>query len=431
MKKVLFIAIALTVGMAGFAQRANQAYKSMTVTCQKPSPVMVKDGAQTPAQQFNRPAHRAFTPQRDTQLEESLIMTTNYDLQTNSALGNRIATWADGTASFVATWDHTGSTAYSERGAGYNYYDGNSFGDEPEVRQEPIRSGWPSIAACGNGEILVSHASGTNVYYRSTKGQGEWNYITNFPDITWPRVVCSGSNDQYVHVVAAKQDPDYNGNYISTIYYARSTDGGQTWSDPIEFPDLSNDSDGDYRCQISADDYVLASNGNNVAILFGNYNTDVFYMISHDNGLTWERQIVAPFPMENTHAYVFADHPEGMYYPVNTSDNSHSIAIDNNGVVHVAFALFRWQASDGNSFTFWPAYGYGIVYWNSEYVNEQGGHEIPLFGSFSGDAYHYDWAEEGGGLGYSLFPDRITELAEADGHQHLHLFGYIDEDGDG
>ena len=430
MKRLLFIALALAVGMTGFAQRANQAYKSMTVTCPKPSPVMVKDGAQAPGRQFNLTEHRAFTPQRDTQVEESQIMTTNYDLQSNSALGNRIATWADGTASFVATWDHSGSTTYPERGTGYNYYDGTSFGDEPTERIESVRSGWPSIAACGNGEILVSHASGTNVYYRPTKGQGEWTYITNFPDVTWPRVICSGPNDQYVHIVAADQVANDNGVYINTIYYARSTDGGQTWSDMVEFPNVDNSESGEYRSQLSADDYVMASNGNDVAVLFGSYNTDVFYMISHDNGLTWERQIVAPFPMEGTHAYVFADYPNGMEYAVNTSDNSHSIAIDDNGVVHVAFALFHWRASDNNNYTYWPAYGYGIVYWNSEYVNEQGGHEIPLFGNFSGDANHYDWAEEGG-LGYSLFPDRITELAEADGHQHLHLFGYVDEDGDG
>ena len=422
MKKVLFVAIAFAFGMTGFAQRANQAYKSMTATCQIPSPVMVKDGAQTPGQQFNLSEHRAYTPQRDTQLEESLIMTTNYDLQSNSALGNRIATWADGTASFVASWDHSGSTAYPERGTGYNYYDGTSFGDEPTERIESMRSGWPSIAACGNGEILVSHASGTNVYYRPTKGQGEWNYITNFPDVTWPRVVCSGPNDQYVHIVAADQVMNDAGIYISTIYYARSTDGGQTWSEMTSFPNMDNSEYGEYRGQLSADDYVMASNGNDVAVLFGSYNTDVFYMISHDNGLTWESQIVAPFPMEGTHAYVFADHPEGMAYPVSTSDNSHSIAIDNNGVVHVAFGLFRWQASDETNYTYWPANGFGIVYWNSEYVNEQGGHEIPLFGNFSGDDYHYDWAEEGG-IGYSLFPDRIAELAEADGNLHLHVFG--------
>ena len=427
MKKIVFIALALAVGMTGFAQRVNQAHKSVTVTCPKPSPVMVKDGAQTPGRQFNMPEQRAFTPQRDTELEESLIMTTNYDLQSNSALGNRIATWADGTASFVASWDHSGSTAYLDRGTGYNYYDGTSFGDEPTERIEPVRSGWPSIAACGNGEILVSHASGTNVYYRPTKGQGEWTMVTNFPDVTWPRVICSGPNDQYVHIVAADQVMNDAGIYISTIYYARSTDGGQTWSEMTSFPNLDNSEYGEYRGQLSADDYVMAANGNDVAVLFGDYRTDVFYMISHDNGLTWERQIVAPFPMEGVHAYVFADYPEGMEYPVNTSDNSHSIAIDNNGVVHVAFGLFRWQASDDNNFTYWPAYGYGIVYWNSEYVNEQGGHEIPLYGNYSGDANHYEWED----MGYSLFPDRITELAETDGHQHLHLFGYIDENGDG
>ena len=430
MKKVIFIAFALAVGMTGFAQRANQAYKSIIETCPKPSPVRVKDGSQTPGFQFNMSGHRAIPTQRDTELDESLIMTTNYDLQSNSALGNRIATWVDGTASFVATWDHSGNTSFPDRGTGYNYYDGSSFGDMLDTRIEPVKSGWPSIAACGDGEILASHASGTNVYYRPTKGQGEWILVQNFPNVTWPRIICSGSNDQYVHLVTVYQE-SVDGVYMNHIYYARSTDSGQTWSDLVEFPNLDNSEYGDYRNQLSSDDYVIAANGNNVAVLFGGYTTEVFYMISYDNGLTWERQVVAPFPVAGVHAIAFSDYPYGMDYPINTSDNSLSIVIDDNGVVHVAFGLFHWQVADSNTYNYWQAYGYGIVYWNSEYVNEHGGHEIPLFGNFSGDANHYDWAEEGGGLGYSLFPDRITELAEADGHQHLHLFGYIDEDGDG
>ena len=93
-------------------------------------------------------------------------------------------------------YGESAESSYPERGTGYNYYDGTRFGDMPTERVESIRSGWPSIAACGNGEILVSHASGINVYYRQTKGQGEWTMVTNFPDVTWPRVICSGPNDQ-------------------------------------------------------------------------------------------------------------------------------------------------------------------------------------------------------------------------------------------
>ena len=436
MKKVLLIALSLVVGMAGFGQRVNPANASFSVTCAKPSPVMVKDGAQTPGRQFSIPERKPITPSRNADrnnwadIEEYWAMITNYDLQSNSALGNRIATWPDGTASFVATWDNSWNTSFPNRGTGYNYYDGESIGEEPWERQEPTRSGWPSITACGNGEILASHSAGTDIYYRPTKGQGEWTLVHNYPDITWPRIICSGDNDQYVHLVAANQE--YVGDvYSNTIYYARSTDGGQTWSDMIEFPGLDNSIDGDYRNHLSADDYVMASNGNNVAVMFSSYTTEVFYMISHDNGLTWERQIVAPFPVEGVHAISFDDYPEGMEYGMSTSDDSHSIAIDANGVVHVAFGLFRWKPNDSNNYSYWPFQGYGIVYWNSEYVNEQGGHEIPLFGNYSGDVIHADWAEENGGLGYTLFADRIRELADADGNQHLHIFGYIDEDGDG
>ena len=115
---------------------------------------------------------------------------------------------------------------------------------------------------------------------------------------------------------------------------------------------------------------------------------------------------------------------------IHTSDNSHSITIDDNGVVHATFALFHWKVADADSYTYWPAYGYGIVYWNSNYTNEQGTHEIPIFGTFSGDAAHTEWMANG--VGYTLIPDRIDELSQAGNNQNnLIVFGYVDENGNG
>ena len=343
---------------------------------------------------------------------ESVVMITNYDLQSNSSLGNRIATWADGSASIVATWDHSGSTSYPDRGTGYNYFDGSGFGEMPVARQEFIRSGWPSVAPCGEGEVFASHATGVNVYYRPVKGQGEWLQLANFSsiDLVWPRIATSGPVGQYIHVVAS--DEEYvNGTYVRHMYYIRSTDRGQTWSDVVEVPFVNNDADGDYRNQLSSDKYVMAANGDNVAILFGGYNTELFYVISHDNGATWEKQIVAPLPVEGLHAIVLEeDYPDGDDEIIYNCDGSHSIAIDDNGTVHVAFALFAWQPAGGSTYTLWKDLNHGIVYWNSGYVNEEGGHEI---------------------LG-SLELGNLNLLADADGHKHLHVTGHeVDEDGDG
>ena len=441
MKKVLFMSLAMAVALTGFAQKnLSNAAKNACSTAKKPSAVRQIDGSAVQGLQFNMAQSMVNATRDDDNFEEYTAMTTNYDLQSNSALGNRIAVWPDGCASFTATWDHSQNTGFPDRGTGYNFYtpDTKGMGDEPEVRQEPVKSGWPSIASCGNGELLASHATGVNLYYRPVKGQGDWQLIYNwgadYGSPTWPRVICSGPDDQYIHLVFAKQISVGDG-YDNHVYYVRSTDRGQTWSEMIDFPGVDNDATGEYRNQLSADDYVMAANGNDVAVMFGGYTTELFYMISHDNGETWERQIIAPYPIMGAdgnpvHAIDFDDYPDGMIDSIQTNDNSFSIAIDNNGVVHAACGLFHWKVADSDSYTYWPVYGFGIMYWNSNYTNPQGGHEIPIFGTFSGDANHPEW--QANGLGYTLMPDRLMELAEADGNEaNLRVLGLIDEDGDG
>lgn len=425
----------MAVAMTGFAQMpvVNDVVKNQTVTVQKPSDLRISDGSAAQGIQFTMPEH--MTQTRDYETFESMV--TNYDLQSNSALGNRIAVWPDNSAAFTATWDPSGSTSFPDRGTGYNFYDPETgIGDLPAVRQEPMKSGWPSIAPCGDGEVLASHATGVNLYYRPTRGEGEWQLIHNWGNDygapTWPRVVVSGPNNKYVHLVMCKQI-SVGDAYDNHVYYVRVVHDGDTWEvgELVDFPGVDNTDDGDYRNQLSADDYVMAANGNNVAVMFGSYTTEVFYMISHDNGETWERQIIAPFPIigdngEPVHAINFDDYPNGMTDSIHTSDNSHSIAIDNNGVVHATFGLFHWQVADADSYTYWPALGYGICYWNSNYTNENGGHEIPIYGTSVVDAAHSEWTANG--AGYTIIPERIEELSMLNGQEsNLHVFGWIDD----
>lgn len=431
----------MAVAMTGFAQRNASDAKNLSMTAKKPAAARQIDGSAMQGIQFTTAQTMVNATREGENFQEFNAMTTNYDLQSNSAIGNRIAVWPDGCASFTATWDHSQNTGFPDRGTGYNFYtpDTKGMGDEPEVRQEPMKSGWPSIAACGEGEILASHATGVNVYYRPTKGEGEWTLLKNwgaeYDSPTWPRVVCSGPDGKFVHVVMCKQITMPDGSLDNHIYYSRSTDQGQTWSELVDFPGIDNSLEGDYRNQLSADDYVMAANGDNVAVMFEGYTTEVFYMISHDNGETWERQIIAPYGIagedgEPVHAINFADYPEGMTDSIVTSDNSHSITIDNNGTVHAAFGLLRWRVSDAEHYTSWPGYSFGIVYWNSEYVNEQGGHEILPYGRWSQDsqfpAYYADR-----GFAYTLINERIDAMAEVDGRNHLNYFGVVDEDMDG
>jgi hypothetical protein len=444
MKKVLFMSLAMAVAMTGFAQRVavSNDVKNASATAQKPAAVRQIDGSAVEGIQFSMPQNMVNANRSLDDFDEYQAMTTNYDLQSNSAIGNRIAVWPDGCASFVATWDHSGLTNFPDRGAGYNFYSPEiGMGEEPEERQEPVKSGWPSIAACGDGELLASHATGVNLYYRPVKGEGDWELIYNwgadYGSPTWPRVVVSGPNNEYVHLVMCKQI-SVGDTYDNHIYYVRLKHQGDTWEIPEElndFPGIDNDADGEYRNQLSADDYVMAANGNNVACMFSSYTTEVFYMISHDNGETWERQIIAPFPIlgadgEPVHAVAFEDYPEGMTDTISTSDCSHSIAIDDNGVVHAAFGLFHWRVTDDSHYTYYPAGYFGIVYWNSNYTTEQATHETPIFGRFSGDAAHTEWMTNG--VGWTLNPDRIEELSQAGNNQNnLTVFGYVDENGNG
>lgn len=422
----------MAIAMTGYAQR-NSELSKISVTREKPSAVRSMGVAEIEGLKFENPS----LPRANSASNlDYPIMMTNYDLQSNSALGNRIATWSDGAASVVATWDFSGETSFPDRGTGYNFFDptatdytqvpptnDGSFGDMPEERQEDVKSGWPSIAACGNGELLVSHASGTNVYHRPTRGEGEWTLVKNFPNCTWPRIVVSGPNDQYANIVMATQN-SASGTNINQIWHARSTDGGMTWTDAEEFPLelLDNRVDGMYQNQIGADDYVMAANGNNVAIMFGSYTYEVFYLISRDNGETWEKQLIAPVP--TGHVVDYNSYPNGMDTCIFTSDNSHSIAIDNNGTVHAAIAMLAWRVADSTHYSSYPAYNYGILYWNSEFTNEQGGHDIPLFGNWSGDAEHPEWGQGENGTYLSLLMERVDAIAAADGYKHLNVFGW-------
>ena len=60
-------------------------------------------------------------------VNETIIGTTRYDIQTNSSVQNRINVFDDGTMG--ATWIMGFTeTAFTDRGAGYNYFNGSTLG---------------------------------------------------------------------------------------------------------------------------------------------------------------------------------------------------------------------------------------------------------------------------------------------------------------
>ena len=432
MKKVFLLSLGLLLGATGFAQNKADLLPKTNAKKQCVNVAVKQDvlGNETSAMNFSpSEALPRATQVRDFgEWLEAATMTTRYDLQSNSSVANRIAAWGDGSAAIVATW--SSDDAYNTRGAGYNYFNGTEFGNEPTERVEPVKSGWPSICAYGNSEYLAAHCNGTHVYKRDVKGQGTWEDLGEATSYTWPRI--AATEDGTLHLIAGKQDA--SNTKLNYIKYYRSTDGGLTWTENEYVANLEEE----YHNGIGADDYVMTTNGNTIAIMFSSMQYDIFYIISHDAGLTWEKNVIAAFPYpdfdddENwaSGTPVISDLTDTIY----SSDNSHSIAIDNEGTVHVAFGLIPWAPSSEQQgyISIWTWMG-GIVYWNSNYVNDMGTNCIPPYGTAAIDANHPEWANNGeNGISSTLNYDRLIALAWGDGDEidinpNFNIFGWQSE----
>ena len=109
--------------------------------------------------------------------DNSIIGTTWYDLQSYTNVMQRIWAYPDGTIG--ATWMSAGQNLVPERGTGYNYFDGNTWGTANLHVGPSNRMGWPSYAPWGpNGEIIaqyryVAGEGPIQFYKRENKGQGD------------------------------------------------------------------------------------------------------------------------------------------------------------------------------------------------------------------------------------------------------------------
>ena len=175
MKRMLLIVIALGL-VAGMMAQISPVIPKVKSDFKVLRPTFKSDGNVIGFQGGNS------TVSNKAVLDDPSTMVTRYDLQTNSANQNRFYWFADGTMGATCTWGAV-ETAFSDRGTGYNYYDGSAWGPQPTARIEgSTRTGWPSYAPLGaTGECVISHASGTAPLYFSTrtvKGEGAWTMTT-------------------------------------------------------------------------------------------------------------------------------------------------------------------------------------------------------------------------------------------------------------
>jgi len=359
MKKSLLLLLVLSLGLTGWTQKRAQFKKELVNKAVKRSRVIHKPEYSV----LEKPVSGSQPFSKD----EDAIGHTQYDLQSNSLLSNRIWQYDDGTIGAVWTRGVESAPNFPDRGAGYNFFDGTSWGPEPTSQIESVRAGWPSYAALGeNGEIVVSHDFATGqliINTRPEKGTGDWNEsFFSGPDdvfVAWNRTTTSGVNHDFIQMLCVtKTDPPYNGQ-AGALFYSRSNDGGQTW-DP---ENITLEGTGiDYYNGITADDYAWAEpRGDEIAFVVINPWIDIFVMKSMDNGDTWEKEIVwqHPYPFFDWDNTITTD-------TIWAPDGSGDIAIGEDGKIHVVFGLTRVAHTEpGTSYTYWP-WTDGIIYWNED-----------------------------------------------------------------
>ena len=305
----------------------------------------------------------------DATLADEVIMTTTYDLQTNSTNQQRMFRYDDGTMAGVAIFSHDNSGSFPERGTGYNYFDGTSWGTQPTTRIEATtRTGWPAYAPLGpNGEIVVAHSSGTLPLYinrRDIRGTGAWTQTelaapVDASGLLWPRMVTSGDDHMSVHVFALTA-PTGNGGVVwndmdGALVYNRSLDGGDTWDGWVLMDGMTSSE----YLGFGGDTYAWAQPvGNTLAFVVGDSFNDEFIMKSTDNGDTWTKTIIWDCPYD----FWAGGDTTGDFY---NSDGSSAAAIGPDGKVHVLFGFGRGNGDEAGN-KYWTINNDGLIYWNED-----------------------------------------------------------------
>ncbi|MCK9220365.1 MAG: T9SS type A sorting domain-containing protein [Bacteroidales bacterium] len=358
MKKILLFSIMTCLGIGLMAQSLK--YSKPVNVPRQAVPAAITDNPLLPQQVAN-----SFV-QSKAALED-VIGETRYDAQTNSAIPNRLIVWPDGSMSSAWTKAQLDGS-WTDRGTGYNYYDGSAWGTPPTQRIESVKTGWPTMDKWnGTGEIVIAHQSGTTPLVMNTrpvKGTGTWtqsliNPPTGASGLLWPRMITSGPTNNYVHMIVLSS-PTGNGGVTyqgldGALLYYRSTNGGETWDkNGIILPGLeSANYDG-----FSGDEYAWGSpHGDTLYFAVACAWTDSFIMESVDNGENWTKIPV----LSNANKKLPSGTTE--VQPFYAADGAVALEMDKAGVIHMAFGKGGGYMSAGTKYIYVNVNG--LIYWNS------------------------------------------------------------------
>ena len=357
MKKVLLFTVGLCLFMSSFAQFNASVQKKSNViaTGQRGVSIDLPVIAQQP---------QNVLVSNKSVLEDPVTAVTRYDLQSNYTCQRRIYLHPDGTIGTVSTWS-TQDASWTDRGSGYNYFDGSAWGSQPDSRVESIRVGWGEYLPFeADGEMIVAHeATGPLVINkRIPKGTGTWTQTvmpplpSNITAMFWPRSVTNGTNHTNIHIIAITL-PTGNGGQLyngmnGALLYCHSLDGGTTWTPWTQLAGMT----GAEYTSFTADSYSWAEpHGDTLAFTEGFSFQDQILMKSTDNGTTWTKTVIYNSPYN-----LGGGSPHFFYCP----DGANSIALDNSGMAHVVFGLMHDSIVDGSTtFNYYP-FTDGIAYWD-------------------------------------------------------------------
>ncbi|HPT03423.1 MAG TPA: T9SS type A sorting domain-containing protein [Bacteroidales bacterium] len=364
MKKCLLLVLIMATGVLSFAQYQKAALPRSVRNIAVPKKCAVTETTNPFTAEANN-----YVESSEYYMEEEAGYTV-YDLQSNGSTPyGRLTQFDDGTMAAVYTMA-INPTAYNDRGTGYNYFDGTTFGPSHVTRLESVKSGWPSHAQLGaNGEVIVSHRNGTsglNLLKRNVKGTGEWTESdiaapAGAAGLLWPRMVTGGTDKNTIHIIVltsptANGGTAYNGQ-DGALLYMRSQDGGATWDKSEVLPGLGSE----LYSGFSGDNYSFAEpRGNTLAFVVTDDSQDLILMKSTDNGESWTKTIIWARP----YAAITAG-ADSMY----SQDGGGHPVIDVNGKVHLFFGVYRTNPAEG---TWYPYIG-SIAYWNEDMPTWTGG----------------------------------------------------------
>jgi hypothetical protein len=376
MKRIILPIIFLTLTITAFAQ-----YKAVRV----PAELRYRK-VQAPAANPFSPGQSGLTdmiPGEKARAE--LIGNTFFDLQSYCSLENRLYAYDDGTVGL--TWMRAmDAPDFTDRGTGYNYFDGNDWEPYPSGGLESTRTGWPCYAPFGpGGEIIVSHSASPSIGLvfnkRDTKGEGPWEeFFLLGPEgysIVWPAMITGGPDRTQIHVLALTYGSDYEGMNGAVLYY-RSLDGGETWDIQHE---LIPDIDVNYFNGIDGNGYAWAQPlGDTLAFSVGFKTQDGYVMKSYDNGESWEKITVFDSP--------FTPYPGGAAPLFPGGDATQAVALDSQGKAHVVFGRMLWEYNDAGDL-FLVTATEGLIYWNED---------MPVLDTTLISTFTLQYLEEGGNL---------------------------------